>query len=105
MITSMPNIHIYTPGDINEMEICLNEFYSLKSPAYLRVGKMDNPPILSELTNIQPNNYFTNKTQSSICIRNPRQLQLVANMAVPEPKPFVKPVRINARLVRCKLYQ
>ena len=68
MITSMPNIHIYTPGDIHEMEVCLNEFYSLKSPAYLRVGKMDNPPILSELKNIQTNNYFTNKTQSSICI-------------------------------------
>ncbi len=62
----LPYIEIYAPGDKEEMRICYNEFYSSDMPAYLRVGKCDNPNVnTEELKNTEP--YFTHKSTSKTC--------------------------------------
>ena len=45
----LPHIEIYSPGDPEEMRICYQEFSSSKNPAYLRVGKSDNPVVNTTL--------------------------------------------------------
>ncbi|PIK14699.1 hypothetical protein [Halobacteriovorax sp. JY17] len=62
----LPHIEIYAPGDKEEMRICYNEFYSSNMPAYLRVGKCDNPNVnTEELSSTAP--YFTHKSDEKVC--------------------------------------
>lgn len=65
-LMTMPHLEIYTPGDSNEMAVCLKHFYSSNNPGYLRVGKSDNPETGVKPKSISP--YFTNNSDSSICI-------------------------------------
>ena len=39
----LPSIEIYSPGDAEEMSACYKDFMSSSKPAYLRIGKADNP--------------------------------------------------------------
>ena len=62
----LPHIEIYAPGDKEEMRICYDEFYNSDNPAYMRVGKCDNPNINEEkLVSTEP--YFTHKADTKIC--------------------------------------
>lgn len=62
----LPSIEIYAPGDKEEMRVCYEEFYSSNLPAYLRVGKCDNPNVnLKPLKSTSP--YFTHKSESKVC--------------------------------------
>jgi transketolase len=63
----LPHVEIYSPGDPEEMRICYQEFISSENPAYLRVGKSDNPRVnLETLNSISP--YFTRKSENKTCI-------------------------------------
>jgi transketolase len=62
----LPHVEIYAPGDKEEMRICYKEFYDSNLPAYLRVGKCDNPNVnKEELSSTEP--YFTHKSDSKTC--------------------------------------
>lgn len=63
----LPDIEIYSPGDAEEMKVCYQEFISSDKPAYLRIGKADNPIFNhSPLENISP--YYPNEgSRKDIC--------------------------------------
>ncbi|MBT4791716.1 MAG: transketolase [Halobacteriovoraceae bacterium] len=65
-LMTLPEIEIYTPGDANEMRVCLIDFFNSNRPGYLRVGKADNPSTGVVPKGIEP--YFTNQTNNSSCI-------------------------------------
>lgn len=68
-LSAIPHIEIYTPGDDDEMAICLEKFFASDKPAYLRVGKSDNPAVekvSGKLSSILP--YFSQKTESNIAL-------------------------------------
>jgi transketolase len=62
-LSSLPDIEIFSPGDREEMEVCFEEYVSSDNPAYLRVGKCDNPNI-NELPLATTAPYLTHSTQS-----------------------------------------
>lgn len=67
-LMSMPNIEIYTPGDAKEMKICLKDFFSNDKPAYLRIGKSDNPAVLGDLELQSTAPYFSVNKNDQFCI-------------------------------------
>jgi transketolase len=81
-LSSLPHIEIYSPGDPEEMSICYDEFMQSKHPAYLRVGKSDNPKVNnSPLKNTDP--YYTHKSDDaeSCFVSTGAMLGLVHNCA------------------------
>jgi len=79
VLSPLEGIEIYSPGDPEEMRICYKEFISSDVPAYLRVGKCDNPKFNEvPLTSTKP--YFTNKTNSNeICLVSTGAMLGIAN--------------------------
>lgn len=68
VLSPLEGIEIYSPGDAEEMRICYEEFINSNFPAYLRVGKCDNPSVNTKpLKTTKP--YFTNTTSNKeICL-------------------------------------
>jgi transketolase len=62
----LPEIEIYSPGDSNEMSVCLEEYFDSDKPSYLRIGKSDNPEAGVIPKNTKP--YFTSEASTSTCI-------------------------------------
>ena len=48
-IASLPNMHVFSPADQAETEVCLLESLKLHKPCYLRLGKVNEPAIKPEI--------------------------------------------------------
>lgn len=46
-LRSLPNMHIYSPADEYELELCFKHALAKNAPAYMRVGKSDRPVVHS----------------------------------------------------------
>ncbi|MBL6989638.1 MAG: transketolase [Bacteriovoracaceae bacterium] len=77
----LPHIEIYSPGDPEEMRICFEEFYNSKKPAYLRVGKCENPKVNTAPLS-STDSYFTYRPKSRVCfVSTGAMLGVVNNLA------------------------
>lgn len=74
----LPNIEIYSPGTTEEMKVCLNDFFKSSKPAYLRIGKSDNPSIDIKLQSTLP--YFSNKSESNFCLVSVGSMNGISSM-------------------------
>ncbi len=62
-LSSLPHIEVYSPGDPQEMSICYDDFFQSQEPAYLRVGKSDNPSVnIKPLKSTSP--YYTHRSEN-----------------------------------------
>lgn len=81
----LPKIEIYSPGDKEEMRICYHEFENSTNPAYLRVGKADNPTVNKfSLKHTDP--YFVHRNNSKICFVSTGSMLGVVNELADEFK-------------------
>ena len=106
MLRLLPTMTVLAPADANEVRALLNASLKLKGPAYMRIGKKNEPQVHDEVPNLEIGKSISMKAGADICLLNtgttlPRVLEAAEQLeakgisAAVQHFPTVKPLDID----------